>query len=373
LRGTLTRLQHSASPVLYDFANRDISDSFPPDRKVLQFKFNFLNMPISWMTVVAAARAACPPAAYGGGSVVQIGVDFGGTKIEAAALAAGGGFLSRRRAPNPGRYDDALEVVRQLVDKVEHEAGGRGSVGVGAPGSVSPRTGVVRNANSTWLNGRTFREDLERVLERPIRLANDANCLALSEVADGAAFGAGTCFAVILGTGCGGGVVVDGHLIEGANGVGGEWGHIPLPWPLMSEIPGPQCWCGQHGCLETWISGTGLARDFAQTNERRLDGPAIVAAARSGDAAAAAAVDRYVDRLGRALAMVCNLIDPDVFVFGGGLSNVAEIFEALPQVIQRHVFCEDWSAKLTPARWGDSSGVRGAARLWSRHTPAAEG
>jgi fructokinase len=224
----------------------------------------------------------------------------------------------------------------------------------------------VRNANSTWLNGRTFREDLERVLGRPVWLDNDANCLALSEAADGAGAGARTCFAVILGTGCGGGVVVDGRLLVGANGVAGEWGHIPLPWPRPSETPGPACWCGQRGCLETWVSGTGLARDFLETTGRSLDASAIAQAARTGDAQAAGAMDAFIDRLGRALSMVCNLIDPDVFVFGGGLSNLPEIYDRAPAVIGRHVFGDVWSATLAPARWGDSSGVRGAARLASR-------
>ena len=303
--------------------------------------------------------------------MIEVGVDFGGTKIEAAALAPDGGFLSRLRAPNPGSYEHALEVVRDLVARVESEAGERGKVGVGAPGSVSPRTGLVRNANSTWLNGRTFREDLERVLERPVWLANDANCLALSEAADGAGAGAHTCFAVILGTGCGGGVVVDGRLLVGANGVAGEWGHIPLPWPTPSETPGPACWCGQRGCLETWVSGSGLARDFLETTGRTLDAATIAAAARTGDAQAAATIDALIDRLGRALAMVSNLIDPDVFVFGGGLSNLPEIYDRVAPVIERHVFSDTWSATLAPARWGDSSGVRGAARLASQRPLAA--
>jgi fructokinase len=231
---------------------------------------------------------------------------------------------------------------------------------------VSPRTGVVRNANSTWLNGRPFREDLERVLARPVQLANDANCLALSEAADGAAAGAGSSFSVIIGTGCGGGVVAGGRLIEGANGIAGEWGHIPLPWPAADEIPGPACWCGQRGCLETWLSGTGLARDFAQVSGRRLKGEEIIAASRTGDVGAMAALDRHVDRLGRALAMVCNLLDPEVIVLGGGLSNVAELYERVPPVIERYVFSDAWEVRLLAAKWGDSSGVRGAARLWAQ-------
>lgn len=296
--------------------------------------------------------------------MIQVGVDFGGTKIEAAALDAEGRFIARLREPNPGRYDQALDTVRDLVARVERDAGGVGSVGVGAPGSVSPRTGVVRNANSTWLNGRTFREDLERVLGRPIRLANDANCLALSEAADGAAAGARSCFAVILGTGCGGGVVVDGRLVEGANGIGGEWGHVSLPWPGANESPGPACWCGQRGCIETWVSGSGFSRDFFEATGRRLTGEAIIDGARAGEADAAAALERYVDRLGRAMAMICNLFDPEVFVLGGGLSNVAELYEQLPAAIARHVFTDAWEGRLVQARWGDSSGVRGAARLW---------
>jgi fructokinase len=298
--------------------------------------------------------------------LIQIGVDFGGTKIEAAALDRDGAFLARLRAPNPGSYEAAIRTVCDLVAKVEDAAGGRGAVGIGTPGSVSPRTGVIRNANSTWLNGKPFREDLEAALERPVALANDANCLALSEAADGAAAGGRTVFAIIIGTGCGGGVVVEGRLVEGANGIGGEWGHTPLPWAKPGEWPGPKCWCGRSGCLETWVSGTGLRRDFAETAGRELTGEAILDAARAGDPDAVVAFDRYVDRLGRALAMVCNILDPDVFVFGGGVSNAPEIYERLPAVIERYVFSDVWSAKLVPAKWGDSSGVRGAARLWSQ-------
>jgi len=197
-----------------------------------------------------------------------------------------------------------------------------------------------------------------------VRLANDANCLALSEAVDGAAAGERTVFAVILGTGCGGGVVVNSTLAEGANGVGGEWGHIPLPWPNSAESPGPECWCGKRGCVETWVSGTGLARDHAAGTSQLLTGEEIIMAARAGDSNAAGSLDRYIDRLGRALAVICNILDPDVFVFGGGLSNVRELYERLPSVIAPYVFSDAWQAKLVPALWGDSSGVRGAARLW---------
>ncbi|WP_349261214.1 ROK family protein [Povalibacter sp.] len=296
--------------------------------------------------------------------MIQIGVDFGGTKIEAAALDANGDFLARVRAPNPGNYDAAIRAVCDLVTDVESQAGGRGTVGVGSPGSISPRTGVMRNANSTYLNGRRFREDLALAMNREVRLANDANCLALSEVVDGAAVGSRVAFAIILGTGCGGGVVVNGHLIEGANGIGGEWGHMPLPWPTREEFDATQCWCGLRGCLETWVSGSGLQRDHASAGGSTLDGESIIRAARAGDALAAAAFDRYVSRLGRGMAALVNALDPDTFVLGGGMSNVAELYERLPAAIRPYVFSDAWEAKILPARWGDSSGVRGAARLW---------
>jgi fructokinase len=299
-----------------------------------------------------------------GSRLIQVGVDFGGTKIEAAALDAHGNFLARVRAPNPGTYDAAIRTVCELIDAVESQAGGRGTIGVGGPGSISPRTGVMRNANSTYLNGRRFREDLAAALGRDVRLANDANCLALSEVVDGAAVGSQVAFAVILGTGCGGGLVVNGHLVEGANGVGGEWGHMPLPWPSASELDATQCWCGQRGCLETWVSGTGLQRDFLQATGRQLDGESIIQAVRAGDLQAQTAFDQYVSRLGRALAVIVNVLDPDTFVLGGGMSNVTELYERLPQIVRSYVFSDSWEAKIVPAQWGDSSGVRGAARLW---------
>jgi fructokinase len=298
--------------------------------------------------------------------MIRIGVDFGGTKIEAAALDPDGRFLARVRVPNPGDYDQALVTVRELIARVEAEAGGTGTVGVGLPGSISPRTGLMRNANSVYLNGRTFREDLSVAMGREVRVANDANCLALSEAVDGAVAGAKVAFAIIVGTGCGGGLVVDGQLIEGANGIGGEWGHMPLPWPSAAEHPGPKCWCGQYGCLETWVSGTGFQRDYAEASGgKAITGEAIVQAARRGEAVAAAAFDRLIGRLGRAIAVVCNLVDPDAFVIGGGLSNVPELFERLPGAVRPFVFSDSWEAKIVPAQWGDSSGVRGAARLWS--------
>ena len=297
--------------------------------------------------------------------MIQIGIDFGGTKIEAAALNAGGQFLARVRTPNPGDYDRAIRDVRDLIARAEAEAGGTGTVGIGTPGSINPRDGRMRNANATFLNGRTFREDLEIALGREVRMANDANCLALSEAVDGAAAGARSAFAVIIGTGVGGGLVVDGRIVEGANGMGGEWGHVPLPWMTTEEYPGPKCWCGQHGCLDILVSGTGLQKDMAARTGHTLDGPAIIQRARRGEAAAVAALDAYVDRLGRAMAMIANIVDPDVFVLGGGMSNVTEIYDRLPAVIDRYSFGGDWEGRIVAAKWGDSSGVRGAARLWA--------
>ncbi len=293
--------------------------------------------------------------------MIRIGVDFGGTKIEAAALDAGGRFLARVRASSPPSYEAGLLAVRDLVAEAERQAGVRGaSVGVGGPGSPSPLTGLMRNANSTQLNGRPFPADLARVLERPVRYANDANCLALSEAADGAGAGHDVVLAVILGTGCGAGVTVGGRILEGRNAIAGEWGHMPLPWPTAQEHPGPECWCGRRNCLELWISGTGLARDHGGG----LTGEDVAAAARSGVAGARAALDRYVDRLARGLAVVCGILDPDVIVLGGGMSNVDELYERLPGAIAPLVFSDVFTTPVRRAEHGDSSGVRGAAWLW---------
>ena len=293
--------------------------------------------------------------------MIRIGVDFGGTKIEAAALNPEGAVVARRRIANPGAYEPALVAVAQLVAEVEDGAATRvDRVGVGMPGSISPRTGLIRNANSVWLNGAPFGRDLEATLKRPVRLANDANCLALSEAADGAGRGHGVVFAAILGTGCGGGVVVDGRLIEGRGGVAGEWGHTPLPWPRPDEYPGPACWCGRRGCLETWISGTGFAADHGDG----LTAPDIIAQARQGAPGAQESLTRYIDRLGRALAVVVDLIDPDVIVLGGGMSNVLELYDRLPDAIAPHVFADGFDTPIRGAVHGDSSGVRGAAWLW---------
>ena len=295
---------------------------------------------------------------------IRLGIDFGGTKIEIAALDAAGGFALRERVPNPGSYDASIAAVRGLVERAEQQLGTQATLGIGTPGSRSPRTGLMRNANSTWLNGRTFKEELEAALGREIRMANDANCLVLSEALDGAGAGKRSVFGIIIGTGCGGGLVVDGKLIDGASGIAGEIGHTPLPWPKTEEYPGPTCWCGLENCLEVWVSGSGFQRAFEADNGRKLAAADIVAGARAGKPEERAALDAYIDRLARALAMVANIVDPDCFVLGGGMSNVREIYPALPERIRHYAFSDGWDAEVVPAKWGDSSGVRGAAMLW---------
>lgn len=297
---------------------------------------------------------------------MRIGVDFGGTKIEAAALDASGAVLARTRVANPGSYAAALEAVAEVVAGVERAAGVPPglAVGVGMPGSLSPATGRVRNANSVWLNGQPFLEDLTARLSRRVRCANDANCFALSEATDGAAADGRVVFGVILGTGCGGGVVVDKRVIEGVNGIGGEWGHTPLPWPSAEELKSPPCWCGRPLCLETWISGSGLARWGSEIMGRRMKSEEIVAAAAAGDAAARTCMDLHADRLARGLAVVMDILDPDVIVLGGGLSNVASIYPAVMEKLPPYVFSDVIKTRIVKNRHGDSSGVRGAAWLW---------
>jgi fructokinase len=297
--------------------------------------------------------------------MIRLGVDFGGTKIEVAALDGDGRVVVRRRAPNPRCYEAAIATVGELLAWADAEAGTAGApVGIAMPGSLSPVDGRVRNANSTWLNGQRFDADLEVALGRPVRTANDANCFALSEASDGAGAGARVVFGVIIGTGCGGGVVVDGTLRGGANGVAGEWGHTPLPWATAAERDPPPCWCGRTGCLETWISGTGLARDYERETGEQLAGEAIIAQARAGEPRPREAFARYVDRLGRGLAVICDIVDPDVIVLGGGMSNVAEIYPAVGPAIERHLFSDSFTTPVVAAAHGDSSGVRGAAWLW---------
>jgi fructokinase len=296
---------------------------------------------------------------------LRIGIDLGGTKTEIVALDRSGEVRLRRRAPTPAHYDGILGLIEGLVRQTEADLEMPGaSIGIGIPGSLSPATGLVRNANTQCLNGRALEADLQARLGRLVRISNDANCLALSEAADGAGAGQGMVFAVILGTGCGGGVVVDGRLLEGLNRVGGEWGHTPLPWMTPGEFPGPRCWCGLQGCLETFLCGPALAADWKGAGQRDAHG--IVAAAAGGDAAARAALDRFNSRLARALAAVTNLIDPDCIVLGGGLSNMDQVFEAVPGLMEPFIFGDVGRTRLLRAQHGDSSGVFGAARLWDR-------
>jgi predicted NBD/HSP70 family sugar kinase len=296
---------------------------------------------------------------------IRLGIDLGGTKIELIALDADGAEVCRRREATPqGDYWGTLETIRQLVLRAERERGETGSVGIGTPGAISRASGRLKNSNSVCLNGQPLIEDLQRVLDRPVRMANDADCFALSEASDGAAAGRPVVFGVILGTGVGGGIVVKGRLLQGPNAIAGEWGHNPLPWPQADELPGPECYCGKRGCIETFLSGPGLARDFLQQSGQSLTGVEILARAESGDAEAELAFQRYEDRLARGLAHVINLLDPDAIVLGGGLSNCDRLYEEVPKRWGRYVFSDRVDTLLLPPRHGDSSGVRGAAWLW---------
>ena len=296
---------------------------------------------------------------------MRLGIDLGGTKIEAVALGRDGTIALRRRIATPaGDYQATIAAIKALIEGMESELGVRGSVGVAIPGMLSPATGLVKNANSTCLIGKPFDRDLIAALGRPVRFANDANCFALSEATDGAAQGGHTVFGVILGTGVGGGIVVEGHLLTGPNAIAGEWGHSPLPWPRDDERPGPLCYCGKHGCIEAFLSGPGFARDHEATTGTRAEPAAIAARAQAGEAAAKNSLDRYIDRLARGLATVINLIDPDVIVLGGGLGQIEALYQGVPARWGAYVFSDTVTTRLVPPRWGDSSGVRGAAWLW---------
>ncbi len=297
----------------------------------------------------------------------RIGIDLGGTKIEIAALDGEGCIVERRRVPTPaGDYDATLRVLAGLVEEVEHAVGTSGtSVGVGTPGSMSPASGLMRNANSVCLNHRPFKHDLEKILGREVRIENDASCFALSEAVDGGGRGANLVFGVILGTGVGGGIVLGGHLLAGANAIGCEWGHNSLPWPRGDELPGRRCYGGHLGCIETFLSGPGMAADYAERTGGTLTAEAIVARAQDGDPDCEMTVERYEERLARALASVINIIDPDVIVLGGGLSNVKRWYETVPDRWGAYVFSDVIRTRLVPNVHGDSSGVRGAAWLWA--------
>ncbi len=296
---------------------------------------------------------------------MRIGIDLGGTKIEGIVLDPDGEVRARRRVATPrDDYDATLDRVAALVKELQGTAGGDASIGIGTPGAISPATGLIKNANSTWLNGRRLKEDLERRLGREIRVANDANCFALSEAADGAGAGASIVFGVIVGTGTGGGIVVNGEVLPGADAIAGEWGHNPLPWPREDEHPGPLCWCGRRGCLEQYLSGPGMTRDHLERTGERLEPAEIAARAEAGDAAAKATLDRYVDRMARGLATVVNLLDPDAIVLGGGMSNLTVLYERVPALWGDYVFSDRIDTVLRRPAHGDASGVRGAARLW---------
>jgi fructokinase len=304
---------------------------------------------------------------------LRVGIDLGGTKIEGLALAADGREIARHRIPTPaGDYDATLEAVAALVARLESAAGGRAAVGIGIPGTISPASGLIKNANSVCLIGHALDKDLAQRLARPVRLANDADCFALSEASDGAGAAARSVFGVILGTGVGGGLVYDGKLIHGPNAIAGEWGHNPLPWPRLwpqgDERPGPACYCGRKGCIETFLSGPGFARDHALATGRQGTPEDIVTAAVGGDAAARDSLDRYVDRLARALATVINIFDPEVVVLGGGMSKVAQLYDEIPRRWGAWVFSDRVDTRLRPPVHGDSSGVRGAAWLWPAET-----
>ena len=297
--------------------------------------------------------------------MIRLGIDLGGTKTEIIALDERRGELLRRREPTPqGDYDATLALIARLVRETEIEVGKRGSVGIGTPGSPSPTTRLIRNANSVWLNGRALGADLERVLGREVRIANDANCFALSEAVDGAARGAGSVFGVILGTGVGGGIVIDGRVVTGANAIAGEWGHNPLPWPCADELPGPACYCGRFGCIETFLSGPGLSRDHELATGESAAASEIAQQSASEGSPAGQTMSRYEHRLARALASVVNVLDPHVIVLGGGVSNIERLYDAVPALWAPHVFSDTVTTRLVRAAHGDSSGVRGAAWLW---------
>ena len=301
---------------------------------------------------------------------MRIGIDLGGTKIEGARIDRNGQIVARRRVATPrGDYLATLQAVADLVFELEAELPAPARVGIGIPGTISPATGRVKNANSTWLIGRPFDRELSAALDRPLRITNDANCFALSEAVDGAGAGASLVFGVILGTGVGGGLVVDGRVLQGRNAIAGEWGHNPLPAPKDTERPGPTCYCGRRGCIETFLSGPGLSEDYRSMTGKTITAEQLVAEADAGGPAALAALERYEDRLARALGHIINVIDPDVIVLGGGLSNIARLYQALPPRLLAYTFTDRLDTPVRPPVHGDSSGVRGAAWLWGPDEP----
>lgn len=298
---------------------------------------------------------------------VRIGVDVGGTKIEWAVLTSTGEVLLRQRSPTPQHdYPATLQLIASQIQFIEKHHNVRGSVGIGIPGTIDKSTGLVKNANSVWLNGHPLNTDLEQLLERPVRVQNDANCFALSEAADGAGQGAEIVYGVIVGTGCGSGIAVNGSVLEGANSIAGEWGHNSLPWPKPDETPGPECFCGQKGCIETFISGRGFTNRFQQQTGHSLTPQEICQLAERGNRVAELALQHYEDRFARALAAVINIIDPDVIVLGGGMSNIDRLYKNIPPLLPRFAMSPKLATQLRKNVHGDSSGVRGAARLWPK-------
>lgn len=295
---------------------------------------------------------------------MRIGVDVGGTKVEAAAIDETGEIRFRQRIATPSEYNQAIEEIADLIRKIQSEASQSCTVGLGIPGTISPATGVVKNAYNSPFNGHPMDKDIASALGKPVRLMNDANCFALSEAIDGNGADESLVFGAILGTGCGGGLVVDCRPLVGANAIAGEWGHNPLPWPAPEELPGPRCTCGKRGCIETYLSGTGFADAHNAAHGTAFSAPEIVALAQEGDTSANASLRCYEGRLARALASVVNLFDPDVIVLGGGMSNVPTLYDAVPKLWGHWVFSDRVDTRLTPPRFGDSSGVRGAAWLW---------
>jgi len=303
---------------------------------------------------------------------MRLGIDLGGTKIEIMALGAGGRVLLRERAPTPRtNYAETVIAIRNLVLSAEAKLGQSGSLGIAIPGTISPKTGLVKNANSTALIGHPLDSDLSVALGRPIRVANDANCFALSEASDGAAAGSRIVFGIIAGTGVGGGVCVDGRVLLGAHAIAGEWGHNPLPAPRGDEIPGPNCYCGRRGCIESWCSGPALAAQFTATTGRRLAAEEIARSAASGDAGASAAMEIFYDRFARSIATIVNILDPDTIVMGGGLSNIEALYRELPARVESFAFTPEGTTRIVKNLHGDSSGVRGAAWLWGEDEPSA--
>ncbi len=296
---------------------------------------------------------------------MRIGIDLGGTKTEIIAMDEGHRVLLRRRIDTPQKdYQGAIQIIAGLIEGVESELGMQGSVGMATPGAISPATGLIKNANSTCLNGHPFDKDLAAALGREIRIANDADCFALSEAVDGAAANAGTVFGVIIGTGTGGGIVVNGQLLNGPNAIAGEWGHNPLPWPRQDEFPGHDCYCGKKGCIETYLSGPGLSRQHQEKFGEQLKAGEIVQNAGQGNDPAEESLLQYEDRMARALASIINVIDPHVIVLGGGLSNISRLYNNVPAIWGQYVFSDRVDTRLVQAKHGDSSGVRGAAWLW---------